>query len=180
MGNCKAVPVGVKGKLKSWNGHTVVARRRSKMLADVGMVKMYSKSVHVNDLGFAWTGPPPCCTDRLPPPPPPPPPPPCMDRPFSLFLQFFRQVVLPYLAGTHCTIPTSALVYGGIIYGMITYTMCILHIYVAVIIYNKVTSLPVPLQFTNTLFTHDVYERHIHNHPLLVCRKKGLCTECEP
>ena len=26
------------------------------MLADVGMVKMYSKSVHVNDLGFAWTG----------------------------------------------------------------------------------------------------------------------------
>ena len=73
MGNCKAVPVGVKGKLKSWNGHTVVARRRSKMLADVGMVKMYSKSVHVNDLGFAWTGPPPCCTDRLPPPPPPPP-----------------------------------------------------------------------------------------------------------
>ena len=27
------------------------------MLADVGMVKTYSKSVHVNDLGFAWTGP---------------------------------------------------------------------------------------------------------------------------
>ena len=25
----------------------------------------YSKSVHVNDLSFAWTGPPPCCMDRL-------------------------------------------------------------------------------------------------------------------
>ena len=25
------------------------------MLADVGMVKTYSKSAHVNDLGFAWT-----------------------------------------------------------------------------------------------------------------------------
>ena len=37
------------------------------MLADVGMVKTYSKSAHVNDLGFAWTGPPPCCMDRLPP-----------------------------------------------------------------------------------------------------------------
>ena len=36
----------------------MVARlqKRSKMLPDVGMVKMYSKSVHVNDLGFAWTG----------------------------------------------------------------------------------------------------------------------------
>ena len=32
--------MGVKGKLKSWNGHAVVYilhRRRSKMLADVGM-----------------------------------------------------------------------------------------------------------------------------------------------
>ena len=35
------------------------------MLADVGMVKTYSKSAHVNDLGFAWTGPPPCCMDQL-------------------------------------------------------------------------------------------------------------------
>ena len=177
------------------------------MLADVGMVKTYSKSAHVNDLGFAWTGPPccldrlppppplfawtnsppcsydfsarwlchtlqvhtapslhlplfleetflhtlvsplfmecklhmgqstfkaskqkwqqrgiawtgpPCCMDRLPPPPPPPlfpwtgcpppPPPLSMDWCSSLFLQFFRQVVLPYLAGTHCTIPTQ-------------------------------------------------------------------------
>ena len=66
------------------------------MLADVGMVKTYSKSAHVNDLGFAWTGPP-CC----------------MDQRSSLFLRFFNQVVLPYLAGTHCTIPTSALVFGG-------------------------------------------------------------------
>ena len=65
------------------------------MLADVGMVKTYSKSVHVNDLGFAWTGPP-CCMDRLPPPPPPPPPL-CMDQRSSLFLQFFHQVVLPCL-----------------------------------------------------------------------------------
>ena len=32
------------------------------MLADVGMVKTYSKSAHVNDLGFAWTGPP-CCME---------------------------------------------------------------------------------------------------------------------
>ena len=30
------------------------------MLANVGMVKTYSKSAHVNDLGFAWTGTPPC------------------------------------------------------------------------------------------------------------------------
>ena len=35
------------------------------MLADVGMVKTYSKSAHVNDLGFAWTGPPPCCINQL-------------------------------------------------------------------------------------------------------------------
>ena len=51
--NCKAVPVGVKGKLKSWNGHAVVGGTAK--LADVGMVKTYSKSAHVNDLGFAWT-----------------------------------------------------------------------------------------------------------------------------
>ena len=77
------------------------------MLADVGMVKTYSKSAHVNDLGFAWTGLP-CCMDRLAPPL-------CMDW-HSLFLRFFRQVVLPYLAGTHCTIPTSVLVFGGNIF----------------------------------------------------------------
>ena len=34
------------------------------MLADVGMGKTYSKSVQVNDLGFAWTSPS-CCMDRL-------------------------------------------------------------------------------------------------------------------
>ena len=28
------------------------------MLADVGMLKTYSNSTHVNDLGFAWTSPP--------------------------------------------------------------------------------------------------------------------------
>ena len=47
---------------------------------------------------------------------PPPPPPLCMDWPSSLLLRFFRQVVLPYLAGTHCTILTSALVFGGNIF----------------------------------------------------------------
>ena len=47
------------------------------MLADVGMVKTYSKSAHANDLGFAWTGPPPCCMDQLAPSL-------CMDRPSSL------------------------------------------------------------------------------------------------
>ena len=46
----------------------------------------------------------------------PPSPPLCMDRPSSLLLWFFRQVVLPYLAGTHCTILTSALVFGGNIF----------------------------------------------------------------
>ena len=78
------------------------------MLADVGMVKTYSKSAHVNDLSFVWTSSPPCCMDQLPPPPPL-----GMDRPSSLLLRFSRQVVLPYLAGTHCTILTSALVFGG-------------------------------------------------------------------
>ena len=48
------------------------------MLIDVGMMKTYSKSAHVNDLGFAWTGWPPLC----------------MDWPSSLFLRFFCQVVL--------------------------------------------------------------------------------------
>ena len=57
------------------------------MLADVGMVKTYSKSVHVNDLGFACTGPSPCCMDRLATPL-------CMDRPSSLFLQFDEHLEL--------------------------------------------------------------------------------------
>ena len=38
--NCKAVPVGVKGKVNSWNGCTVASRRRCKMLPVVGMVQM--------------------------------------------------------------------------------------------------------------------------------------------
>ena len=36
--NCKAVPVGVKGKLNSRNGYAVTSRRCGKMLPDVGMV----------------------------------------------------------------------------------------------------------------------------------------------
>ena len=52
------------------------------MLADVGMVKTYSKSAHVNDLGFEW---PSSLLHGLAGPPF------CMDRPSSsLFLQFFR------------------------------------------------------------------------------------------
>ena len=34
------------------------------MLPDVGMVQMYSKSVNVNDLGFACTDWPPLCMDQ--------------------------------------------------------------------------------------------------------------------
>ena len=41
----------------------MVARPQERqMLADVGMVKTYSKSVHVNVLGFASTSPPPAWT----------------------------------------------------------------------------------------------------------------------
>ena len=44
-------------------------------------------------------------------------PPLCMDRPSSLFLWFFCQVVCHALRSeTHCTIPTSALVFGGNIF----------------------------------------------------------------
>ena len=56
---CKAAPVGVGGETEKLEW-ACSSRRRSKMLADVGMVKTYSKSAHVNDLGFAWTSPPPC------------------------------------------------------------------------------------------------------------------------
>ena len=48
----KAVPVGTKGKLNSRIGYAVTSRRHGKMLPDVGMVQMYSKSANVNDLGF--------------------------------------------------------------------------------------------------------------------------------
>ena len=78
------------------------------MLADVGMMKTYSKPAHDNDLGFAWTGPPPCSMNRLAPLFAWTSSPPCSYG--------FRQVVLPYLASTHCTIPTSALVIGGNIF----------------------------------------------------------------
>ena len=82
------------------------SRRSSKMLANVGMVKTYSKSAHVNDLGFTWTGPP-CCMDRLAPLFAWTGPPPCS---YVFFARWY------YLAGTHCTIPTSALVFGGNIF----------------------------------------------------------------
>ena len=63
----------------------------------------------LNDLGFVWTGPPPCCMDRLAPPL-------CMDRPHILVPTVFLPGGFPYLACTHCTIPTSALVFGGNIF----------------------------------------------------------------
>ena len=57
--------MGVKGKLKSWNGHAVVGgTAKCRQMYRDG--EMYSKSAHVSDLVFAWTGPP-CCMDRLPP-----------------------------------------------------------------------------------------------------------------
>ena len=48
------------------------------MLPDVGMVQMYSKSANVNDLGLHGQAGPPLC----------------MDRPSSLFLWVFCQVVV--------------------------------------------------------------------------------------
>ena len=71
------------------------------MLPDVGMVQMYSKSVNVNDLGFAWTGWPPSL-HRL-----------------ALHLVptfFFLPGGLPCSSEAHCTIPTFALVFGGNIF----------------------------------------------------------------
>ena len=114
----------------------------------------YSKSAHVNDLGFAWTGPPccmdrlvplfawtgpPCCMDRLVPLFAWTGPPCCMDRLVPLFawtgppccmdrlVPLYAWTGPPpcsygfsarrfYLACTHCTIPTSALVFGGNIF----------------------------------------------------------------
>ena len=103
--NCKAVPVGAKGKLNSRNGCAVVARRHGKMLPDVGMVQMYSKSVNVNDLGFAWIGWPPS-----------------LHGPALLLVpMFFLPGGLPCPSEAHCTIPTSALVFGGNIIITITY-----------------------------------------------------------
>ena len=97
--NCQAVLVGVKGKLNSRNGYAVTSRRRSKMLPDVGMVQMYSKSANVNDLGFAWTGWPSS-----------------LHGPALLVPTVFAPGDLPCPPVTHCTIPTSVLAFGGNIF----------------------------------------------------------------
>ena len=69
------------------------------MLPDLGMVQMYSKSANVNDLGFAWTGWPSS-----------------LHGPALLVPTFFLPAGLPCPPETHCTIPTSALVFGGNIF----------------------------------------------------------------
>ena len=69
------------------------------MLQDVGMVQMYSKSANVNDLVFAWTGWPPAT-----------------HGPALLVPAVFPPGGLPCPSKTHCTIPTSALVFGGSIF----------------------------------------------------------------
>ena len=98
--NCKAVPVGVKGKLNNQNGYAVTSKRHGKMLPDVRMVQMYSKSANVKDLGFAWTGWPSS-----------------LHGPALLLVpMFFPPGGLPCPSETHCTIPTSALVFGGNIF----------------------------------------------------------------
>ena len=67
------------------------------MLPDVGMVQMYSKSANVNDLHVF-------CMDRLPP---------LLHRPALLFVStVLPPSGLPCPSETHCTIPTSALVFG--------------------------------------------------------------------
>ena len=70
------------------------------MLPDVGMVQMYSKSANVNDLGFAWTGWPSSLHGLA----------------LLLVPTFFAPGDLPCPPVTHCTIPTSALVFGGNIF----------------------------------------------------------------
>ena len=70
------------------------------MLPDVGMMQMYSKSANVNDLGFAWTGWAPS-----------------LHGPALLFVPtVFLPGGLPCFSETHCTIPTSALVFRGNIF----------------------------------------------------------------
>ena len=67
------------------------------MLPDVGMVQM---SANVNDLGFAWTGWPSS-----------------LHGPALLLVPtVFLPDGLPCPSETHCTIPTSALVFGGNIF----------------------------------------------------------------
>ena len=61
---------------------------------------MYSKSANVNDLGFAWTGWPSS-----------------LHGPALLLVPtVFLPGGLPCPSATHCTIPTSALVFGGNIF----------------------------------------------------------------
>ena len=67
----------------------------SKVLPDVGMVQMYSKSANVNDLGFEWTS----C-------------PPSLHGLALLLVPTVFPSVVPCPSEIHCTIPTSALVFG--------------------------------------------------------------------
>ena len=69
------------------------------MLPDVGIVQMYLKSANVSDLGFAWTGWPSSLHGLA-----------------LLVPTIFLPDGLPCLSETHCTIPTSALVFGGNIF----------------------------------------------------------------
>ena len=70
------------------------------MLPDVGMVQMYSKSANVNDPGYAWTGWPSSLHEPV----------------LLLVPTVFLPAGLPCPPKTHCTIPTSALVFGGNIF----------------------------------------------------------------
>ena len=85
------------------------------MLPDIGMVQMYSKSANVNDLGFAWT-------DWSP----------SLHGPALLLVPtIFPPGGLPCLSETHCTISTSALVFGGnILHTLVSllFMECKLHI----------------------------------------------------
>ena len=70
------------------------------MLPDVGMVQMYSKSANLIDRGFAWTGWAPSLHGL----------------PLLLVPTVFLPGGLPCPSETHCTIPTSVLVFGGNIF----------------------------------------------------------------
>ena len=99
-------PNGIGAQISSWKYSgtcliTAASRRRGKMLPDVGMVQMYSKSANVNDLVFVWTGWPPSLHGLA---------------LLLLVRTFFPPGGLPCPSETHCTIPTSALVFGGNIF----------------------------------------------------------------
>ena len=81
--------------------HTLVSPLFMECKLHMGQSTFKASKQQWQQRGIAWTGPS-CCMDRLPPPPLL-----CMDQRSSLFLRFSRQVVLPYLAGTHYTIPTQ-------------------------------------------------------------------------